>query len=54
MKKLISILLVCVVCVTSSMLVNATTYDTDFQDGFVVEFNGEATDYTSVIHNGVH
>lgn len=53
-KKWLSIILVCVVCITSSAFVSATTQDANVKKGFAIEFNGEATDYTSVIYNNAH
>ena len=34
--------------------VNAVSQENNFQDGFVIEINGESTDYTSIIYNNTH
>lgn len=52
MKKLVSIILVFMV--TSLTIVGATDQDVNFQSGFPIVLNGQATDCNSVIYNDTH
>ena len=53
MKKWLLVILICVISVTSSTFVNATTQDENAQSDFLIEFNGQNTDYISFIYNNV-
>lgn len=54
MKKQLAVIIACIVFFTSSTFVSAINQDYNAQYGFVIEFNGEATDCTSVIYNNTH
>ena len=51
MKKWLSVILVCVVCITSSNLVRASTQEMNATSGFLIAFNGESTDFISVMYH---
>ncbi len=51
MKKLSAIIMVCILFVVSLPCVSAGS---QIQDGFVIEFNGNATEYKSIIINNTH
>lgn len=54
MKKKLAIIITCIVFITSFTSVSANYQDFNAQPGFMIEFNGESTDYTSVIYNNTH
>ena len=54
MKKQLAIIMVCVVFFTSAVCTGANCQELDYQYGFSIEFNGEATDCTSFIFNNTH
>ena len=54
MKKRIPIIMICAVCVLSSMCVGANDEKTDVQSGFAIVVNGEATEYISIIRDNTH
>lgn len=53
MKKLLALIIACMVFVTP-LTVGATYDETITQPGFIIEFNGEQTEYTSVVYNDTH
>ena len=54
MKKHLSIILTCIIFITSLTCISASNEEINIQKGFVIEFNREVTDYTSVIYNDTH
>lgn len=54
MKKILAIIMACVISVTSLTVVGATPQNADSQYGFAVKFNGQAIECTSVIYNNTH
>ena len=54
MKKHLAIMMMCIVVILSFTCVSASYLGIQASDGFVIEFNGEATDDTSVIFNHTH
>ena len=54
MKKWLSAILVCVMYIASSNFVNVSTQAMNAGSGFLIEFNGESIDCTSVIYNDTH
>ncbi len=54
MKRRILIIMVCVVCVLSSMCAAATSGEIEAECGFVIVINGEMTEHTSVIRDNTH
>lgn len=54
MKKYIAILMACIAFITSITSINATYHEDYVQPGFVIEFNGEQTEYKSIVHNNIH
>lgn len=54
MKKRLAIIIMCIVFISSLTCVVATYDDLYTQSGFVIEFNGEETDYKTIICNDTH
>lgn len=54
MKKRILIIMLCAVCVLSSMCAKATLEETDLQSGGRIVINGATTEYTSCIRSDTH
>ncbi len=54
MKKILAIILICVVFITSLTFIGASCEESDVQNSYAIELNGEATDYTFVICNDTH
>ena len=54
MKKRTLTILLCIVCMLSSLCVGATGEDVALQSGFGIVINGETTEYTSCILGDVH
>ena len=52
MKKVLATIVLCIIFVTSLTVVNAA--DLEAAGGFTIAFNGETTDYTSVVSNNTH
>ena len=54
MKKLLAMIMSCIIFVTSLTCVSVSCQELETQLGFVVEFNGETIDSASVIINNTH
>lgn len=54
MKKLLVMIMTCIIFVTSLTCASVSCQELETQLGFVVEFNGETIDSTSVIINNTH
>ena len=54
MKKHLVIIVVCIIFLTTLLNTGAFSQDFDVQQGFVIEINGDITDYNSVIYNDTH
>ena len=54
MKKLLVMIITCIIFVTSLTCASVSCQELETQLGFVVEFNGETIDSTSVIINNTH
>ncbi len=54
MKKQLAVIVACIVFISSFMGVGASCEELNVQHGFTVGFNGEVTDFTSVIYNNTH
>ena len=54
MKKMLAMMLVCIMFITSLVCVKAMGEYADVKNGFAINFNGMATGYTSVIRNDTH
>lgn len=54
MKKRFAIIMVCILIIMSSVCVSASADGFNSQEGFAIEFNGEATGYVSIICNNTH
>lgn len=54
MKKVLSAILICIILITYTTCVNANSKNVDDQRGFLITFNGMATEHSSVICNDKH
>ena len=54
MKKQLAIIMACIVFITTFTCDSVNCEGFNVQSGFAIEFNGEVTDYTSVIYNNTH
>jgi len=54
MKKLVAIIMTCVVLVVSLTCVGAIYQEFNDNSGYPVHFNGESADYSSVLYNNTH
>mgnify|MGYP003310485750 CR=1 FL=1 len=54
MKRIMALILACVMIFTSVVCVSANEVEIDIQSGLSVEFNGESLGCTSIVHNYTH
>lgn len=54
MKQLLSLIMICILLVTSTPFAVAATQEFEVQSGFVITLNNEETEFTSVICNDKH
>lgn len=54
MKKKLAIVLICILFIMPLTCVTATSEEYNTQCGFLILFNGEPTEYTSIIYNNTH